>query len=290
VILQVDTSFGPTLLVVLVGVIGWLAFSGRLDRFDAIVLTTVLGYGAAVIVGRVLPGISGIATDRYAYKLSLMLVPVLVPKIRIPATRMAYAAVVVACIFFGTNHVDSLQRGLEFWVAESTDSRAHVETAAAFIAAGEPAGTKHRIHPLARPLDAESVRRLLGDGWRPVASADPEVASTVRGRLRLASSATGAARGRPLATTAPVDGDGCVAISPGAVMRADVTGAGSVTLAGEGGAVLITWRDEFGVGTFPVDVGSAPLRLRYVEPATTAAVEFIAESGAVTGCGFRSAR
>ncbi len=284
-ILAVSADYRFVLVFALLATLVWLAASGRLDAFDAMVLSTLGVYLGLVVVGRLLTGLAQATSARYAYMIGLFLIPVLVPKIRVPRAPVAYGVTVLVALAIGLGHVSDLQIGLEFWSEAGRQTKAQVETAAALIAEGEPRLDRTLFHRFARPLTGRGAERLLDDGWGPRPSDDPAVVESARGVLRIGFFRGGGASGEPLLVAGGVRADGCVVTPPGETLEGTVVRAGAVTVEGPAGPVVARWQDEFGVGTRTFEVSPRGARLSFPAPATTARLQIEPLETRLVTCG-----
>jgi hypothetical protein len=235
-------------------------------------LFTVAAYVLMVLMVR---GGGGYAMSqaRYGYTLIVLLVPLLVPHFRLPgrwpagARIVAVALVGAALVGFNAwqrveeiNHIEKLAR----------ETRDGVEAVAAVVAGGEPAIDDIRLLsvldiPGTAGLRVADVRLLVADGWVPGARPDRVGEMQVALRMRTVGQPPDDAPGRPLALTG-VGEDGCVSITRGRKVTAEVTGTGWFLLerrpTEQRGRVYLTWSDGF--GEFEVKVvfgGRRPVQL-----------------------------
>ena len=97
---------GTTLAIVLVGVLLWLAAKKRLDAFDGMWIAGGFGYLALVALSRTIPGIINARAERYSMNLFLFLAPVLLPKIKVAATKFGTMAILLfAGVLFAGNYL-----------------------------------------------------------------------------------------------------------------------------------------------------------------------------------------
>ena len=246
-VLGLPPASAPVLAVGLVGSLVWLAYRRRLTRFDAIVMASVAVFLALVVIRR---GVN--LHDRYSNDTLVWLAPALVPLIRIPPRRWAWLVGAGVAGLVLVANVSRLAGGIGDLMPEVDDSRHIVETAAAIVADGEPfvaAASIDRV--FARPLDADGLRRLVGDGWRPVP--DPDRIEQARGRLRAAFVAEPAVTGGAFRADR-VDDEGCVRLRGGDEVVMLVTTSGALTVDGPGWRRIdVTWRDAYGRGHYVSD-------------------------------------
>ena len=122
--LAFPAEYGPILAVVLAGALLVLTFRRRLGAFEAVWIVMAVVWMTMVIVVRVTPGNVAIGATRYGYLLSLIVIPAVVPHIRLGRSatvrRLVVTAVVVVVV--AANAV-RFGNGLEFWEDVSAQVR-----------------------------------------------------------------------------------------------------------------------------------------------------------------------
>jgi hypothetical protein len=296
-------------VVALLGALLGLAVSGRLDRFDAIVLMSLGVTLGLLSLQRVVPFQEGAsrllkqaATEpRFGYGVFVLLLLALLPHVPVRQTRIARIAIGAGAVTLVAFNLVSLSERMNRREDVTRDARAAVETAGALIAAGEPYLPAGRFPGVRRAgpfalvfLSTDGVDRLVADGWDPNPSTDPHVRWAVRGALRMQPDRGFRAPGlpdrrfqAPADATIPVTrlnlSDGCFELTAAPARSFAVNGPGAITVEGPPDSlVLMTWQDGFGLGTAWVGPGA----LELVEPAGSAMVTAdLRQGGPVLICG-----
>lgn len=278
-------GFGPVLAVVLAGFVVLLV--GRLGRFEGVLLGAALAYVPMVVLGRVAAGQANADAWRYAYVLTMLLVPAIVPHVRLRAPNVR-ALVVGGVLLLLVANLGQLRSNVDFWERRSTQSRKVVEAAATLIAAGEPALAEASPDPRRDGvLTVAGVRRLLSDGWEPAGGdASPRVQEEARGNIRMEVVAGAGPRGPGPATDSALDEEGCIAVEGDDPLRLTVAG-GDVSVTGSGALVRLAWEDGYGPGILDLDLGSDERTIRFAD-VPGAIVTVTAEEGAARVCGLRT--
>lgn len=278
----VGDLLGALLGLAVFAFVGYLAWQRRLDVFDALALTTAVIFLAVTAELRAVADFP--LEDRYAFVPIITLALVVVPRIRVPASRtLAVAAGLVAVGVFAVNLHGTRERSQE--LAEFVaDRRPRVETAAALLADGQPAVDDAWVSV---PLTVEGLRKLVAEGWQPPVTPDRE--REARGFLTI-----GLGPDSDEATEDDLAGD-CHTLAAGdeqafefdepssLVIRAPRQAQLGVTWEGDGveGERRITWTR--GRGQFGGDVGRFPLAVAD-GGTTTVTVEVLRASDDVEAC------
>lgn len=269
--------------------VGWAVYRRRVGIFEGILLAAAGVYLPMVVLRRVATGQASAEAVRYAYVLMMLIVPALVPTVRVTRTVVRVGALAVAGIAFVGN-VLVLRNDLAAWEHIGQSSRRVVTAAADQLLAGEPA------LPAASPdpprdgqLTVEGLRRLLDDGWRPQAGGSADVVGVARGNIRMLAQEGFRTVERGPRAEAALDGDGCAELSEGGSIEMLVDRSGPISVAGEAGAVAaLEWSDSWGAGVMDVPAGSGPWIVWLADPGDDPAVLRATSVGApLRVCGLR---
>ncbi len=286
--LAVDPAFGPALAVAVAAAVVVLVARGRFDLFDGVLGSALAVYLALVIVGRVIPGDAQVTAPRYAYAITFILVPILIPRLVAGSTAIRWT-LVLAVAAVGIGNIVELRTGLDFWEARAQESRVVVETTAALIADGEPYVGSSDVDFRAGPLRVAGLARLIDEGWRPDRSTAARIVVAARGHLRMAvwrgSSLTGDQPG-----TSGLVPEGCSSVAPEEGLQFEVTTAATLEMVGHpGGVVKLDWTDDYGRGTrtfrFADNVEAGRAVVTLAEPARSATVAVTARHEDLMVCG-----
>ena len=244
-------------VVAIAGLLVWLSYRHRLDMFDAIIALNLVFVLATLAWARTT--VADLAENsRYGYSVILMLTLLFVPRLRLPAARVArtaFAFVLVALVVF---NAVSLSRRLEQIGRVSQSIRARAETTAALIAAGEPYTYNSTVRmSVTGGVGPRLMQELVNGGWKPRRSTDAAVVQRARALMR------GVIMGDPSRRVyyaddhvAPgavdVDDSGCVRLTKPTLVRLQVTGAGSFSVDRR---ALVTWNDLRGTDEKLVEPG-----------------------------------
>jgi len=260
-ILTTPDDTGIVVAVAAIGFVGWLGVRGKLTVFELTFLGTLLAFLGMIVLARIIPGRALPTAERYAFNVAMLLIPVVIPHIKLPRARQARLATTAAAILvmavIAWNNLTLLENSLDFWEERSQESRATVEAAGALLLDGEPAFALSPIdRPRAGSLTVMRLQELLDEGWRPK-TADPDVEEIARAELRLGIRPAGRIRGTKPITADTVDGNGCVIADSNGPVALEVVGTGHIRLDAEWGTVgVVTWTDGFGRGRREITFGS----------------------------------
>lgn len=279
---------------------GWMIFlvvTKRFGRFDWMLILTLGAYLGAVILSRIVNGLSEPLNPRFGHHVVILLTPVLLPHVpnlltlRPQLRRLAGVGTVVAVSLNIANLASRLNEAGPLFQERS----ATVRTAGALVAAGEPVFEGRRLfYVTGNTFSADTVRWLLDDGWEPQPEA--EYTERVRAQLRVNVWPAGSPAGDAPVVGLPVV-DGCVEAA--GVISATVFGPGSVTVEATPESIVeVRWSDEYGFGRaeVPPEIMQHPSRpglvsLSFVDPPTEAALEVRAGPNELLRmCGVSSAR
>ena len=246
--LQTPATWGATLSIAVGAAIVFLAARRRLGLFEGVFLATALAYLAMVVLTRIAAGQAQINAIRYGYNLTFLLVPVLIPQIRVHGNRALRWGLLGLIIAVGAGNVRQLDISTNFWEVRSQASRQVVETTAALIAAGEPADPTSAVDFRAGMLRVSGVQRLVADGWTPDGSDNPELQASARGQLRMRILPTANIRPGGVLTDVPIE-DGCAVVPPDATLTTRVVDATTLRVEGPRNSIVrLLWLDDFGPG------------------------------------------
>jgi hypothetical protein len=269
--------------------VGWAAHRRRLGIFEGILLAAAGVYLPMVVFRRVATGQASAEAIRYAYVLMMLIVPALVPTVRVTRRLVKVGALAVAGVVLVGN-VLVLRDDLAEWERIGQSSRRVVTAAADLLLAGEPA------LPAASPdpprdgqLTVQGLRRLLDDGWRPQASLSADVVTVARGNIRLLAQEGFRTVERGPRTEAPLDEDGCAALRENGSIEMFVDRSGPISMTGGTGAVVaFEWSDSWGTGVMDVSAGTGPWIVWLAGPGDDVTVLRATAVGAsVRVCGLR---
>jgi hypothetical protein len=170
--------------------------------------------------------------------------------------------------------------------------------AAEMIRDGEPVVEGYST--LAHGLEINELQHLVDDGYDPAPLPEDTVdldlvTSNARGALRMALIDENRPRGgyqpddgTPVQVGVPVDEDGCIELTQGDPVTAEVTDAGLLTFdKTRPQSLQLTWTDEYGVGTrFFDDPDIRQGAVELATPTDTAELELLSPVGGLTVCGF----
>ena len=280
---------GGVVAALLAAGFGWLAWKRRLRRWDLVFAGTL---GAYLLMVTLVRGAAGkpLEIARYAYPLLLLAVPLVVPRLRLPA-RLPAAARTAALLLAGTClvGVNAWQRVAETNAIEREAAlgRVAIESVGEMLAAGEPAIDPLRLKNdllmgTAGVLAVADVRALIADGWAPAPAGAWSDRERVRGLLRVFPAEEGEAAPLPPLVLAQAGPDGCVDLRPGGGRRFVVAATGEFSLDPVSrrwaSPVEVVWRDAF--GDFPQEfVVSERLTLTVAGPPAGGAVLSITNLG-----------
>ncbi len=246
------SSVAVVLVLVLVAWVVSLALRRKLDIFDGIMIATLLTGLALLAIQRVAEHPEAAGRERYGYSVTVLLVLLIVPHLRLPTHRVAAAVVVAFGLFaIGANVVD-LDRAIDINEDTGQLRRVRVEAGAVMMNAGEPVvpGPSEVV----RRLDTLELQSLVDHGYSPSPSVlDSELEALVtqtRGNLRMRVVEPGAPRPR-LGPPPNVPGDdSCAAVWPGRRLDVEVQdGGGALQVVQDAPNVIdMIWTDEFGRG------------------------------------------
>ena len=148
---------------------------GRLGPFEAVWFLTAVIYMTMIIVTRVVPGPVSAAAARYGYLIAWLLVPAVVPHLRLSRSAKLRWITVGLGVLIVAGNVVQLRNGLAYRESLTSEVRGRVHAVGALIAAGEPAVEASPLFPDRtrgpKSFTVASVSQLLrSKGWAP----DPE--------------------------------------------------------------------------------------------------------------------
>ena len=258
-------AVGAVVAAALAGGLGWLAWKGRLRRWDLVFVGALGAYLVMLTLVRGGAGKVSLDTTRYSYPVVMLAVPLVAPHLRLPARWPAgVRTAVLILLASGVVGLNAWQRGADTAAIarETSQGRVAISTVGQWVAAGEPAVDSIHLRydlgiGMAGQLTIADVRGLLADGWEPAPAGLWERADQVQGLLRLnLTGRRNPAPGPPALLFAGETSEGCVAVPPGAERRFTVAAAGQFYLQpagqGEPGSLSLVWRDGF--GEFPREI------------------------------------
>ena len=287
-VLAIPPGLGVFVFVGMIGVIIVLAVRGKLGIFEISFLMVTVVYLAMITLVRIAAGQAQTGAVRYGFNLTFLLVPVLVPHLRFNVRRYVQIPVLAILIWLAIANLKDLNSVHGFWEARGQASREIVETAAALIAAGEPAVPTTSIDfPRAGMLTAARLEELVDEGWLPVGSSSESIIRLARGDLRVSVRPTGRIGG--VAPTAAHGEAGCREIIPGESLILNVVRGGTISVEGlAGSSASLEWVDQHGIGIRHITLGGRGEQAMYVTlaaPDDQAEVTITTDSNPVIVCG-----
>jgi hypothetical protein len=284
-------TFGIVLLLLAIVGLAWAARRGLLGFFEMAALVTVFVYFASIGVNR-LHTIGGAETLRTANTPALLLVPALLPIVRMPHQLLAKAAVLIVAALLVLGQANDFADRSDEWTNLSSHLRAQVSAERTMLLAGEP-------HIAQQPrVSVASPAQILGlahaSGW---ASAPRAVVPLVRGKLRVATQEPR----RPIAgfeaaaTPLPVGGPALTACLPARsgseplrfALEPGLSRLLLRTPSGRPANVVLRTEDRFGTGVRPLTV-TKPTGVGIVAPGRGASTLVITvKRGSVAVCSGR---
>lgn len=244
-------------LIVLVAAFAYAYRRGALAHFEAVLFLTGALLIVVTVTVRADAGFSVTAASRTHLVTVYLVLPVLAALVRVVPRR--FAALSVACLLIlATVNAIRLEDNIDVREAVRTIARSRIETAAALVAAGEPALPWTAVSPQAH---VQLLQDLVDDGWQPQVSSDVDLRSDIGARLRMAV---------PLAEPppqgvlrSPDSRDGCVTVQPGQQLDAVLAQSGFTRLVAQpGDTFTVRWLEPRGryerAGAVPAD-GTATL-------------------------------
>lgn len=275
--------------VAVVATIGfiWLGLRRRLDPFDHVLLLTAVAFVSMVLIVRLASGSAQISAARYAHNVTFMVLPVLIPRLAPERSGKVAWVVTMALLVSLPGNFSFLVRGTDFWEQRGKSSSQVVETAAALLADGEPALSSSAVDPpRTGVLTVAGLQRLLGGGWEPVASVDPDTVALARANLRFGLRPGSRVGGDAPQTLSSLDDAGCAELAAADQLMAVVQDAGTVALdSSVNTTAVITWLDEWGSAQRTVSLGDEQRTLELVRPTTSAELRIMVEEGSIRVCG-----
>ncbi len=200
--LAVPLAYAPAVAVgVVLLLILWGARS-KLDAFDAVWLLMAALYMTMVIVARVAPGRLDPDAVRFSFVATWLLVPAIVPHIRLPEDLAARRILVIGAVgLVVLGNLKAFRDESNHWEEISRAVESHVNAVGTLLLDGEPAledselvlpaggGARRGLVTVA------SVKEFLEQGWTPTGPEDEESATLARGVLRTRVSVGGTASG-----------------------------------------------------------------------------------------------
>jgi hypothetical protein len=246
--LGLPNGFGPIALIALVTWLGWLASRGRLSTFDAVLLAAVVVYLGLAAMTR--PGV--IDHDRYAIPVTMWLILVAVPPIRLPQIRGSRFIAGILLLAIAVSNLGYLKTETGHRAAVINADRPKVEAAATLIAAGEPYLGEASMG-LGNALTAEGIARLVNDGWNPMSTTS---LNDARGAMRIVLHNSPLLRtDASVVVNAGVDSDGCAGGSAAEPVTFHSVGTGVVRVDTSVRTVTrILWDDEYGTARLRRDI------------------------------------
>jgi hypothetical protein len=189
--LALPAEFGPVLVIVLIAALLIWTLRRELSAFEAVWVVAAVVWMTMVIVVRVTPGTIAIGATRYGYLLSLILIPAVVPHIRLGGDRTVRRLVITTVVVVVVaGNVVRFGTGLGYWEDVSAGVRDRAHAVGLLVGAGEPALDDNTLFPPPTPPGADSirvstVRALMDEGWEPDSSQAGITEQLARGLMRM---------------------------------------------------------------------------------------------------------
>jgi hypothetical protein len=179
--------FGAVLAVVVVAVIVWRFVGSMISRAEWVYLATLAVFLGMVALLRSIPrGEEAAVLERYSYHISLLLVPALLPLLRIGRTTLHNLAIWALALFAIAGNVVVLATDLNVWVDATSAVRQRVAAVAALVDRGEPYLPDSRLgRKLFGGLVVSEVAEMEGPDWPPPLTSNPLQVTAARGVLRM---------------------------------------------------------------------------------------------------------
>jgi hypothetical protein len=282
---------GWLLVAGLAAALAWAAYRRRIGIFEGMLLAAAAVYVPMVVLRRVATGQASAEAIRYAYVLTMLLVPALVPTVRV-ARRWLRAGIVAVALVVLAGNVAMLRGDLDEWERVGRSSREVVNASGSLLLAGEPA------LPAASPdpprdgqLTVSGLRRVIDDGWVPDAATDPRAVAAARANIRILAQEGFRTVARGPRTGARLDEEGCAAVPDGDRIEMRIERGVPISVVGDDGAVAaLEWRDGWGTGVMELPAGTASWILWLADPGDDRTVlTATARHAALRVCGLRPA-
>ena len=189
--LVLPTSWAVFVALPLIALVAIWFRQGRLSKFDAVWLLMSAAYMVMVTLVRVGTGRQGPDNIRFGFVLTWLMVPALVPHIRLPSNEQLRRVITIAAlVFFGVGNLVIFAQEVDRWEAVSRGTEEHLGAVASLLRGGEPAlaGADLEIPEggAARRglVTVASVREFLDTGWEPRSEYDADAVERARGILR----------------------------------------------------------------------------------------------------------
>ena len=189
--LVLPSSWAGFVAVVLIALVAIWFRQGRLTKFDAVWLLMSAAYIVMVTVVRVGTGRQDPENIRFGFILTWLIVPALVPHIRLPSNdQLKRVVIVAALVFLGVGNLLIFSQEADRWEVVSRETRDHLSAVASLLLEGEPAVSEAELE---FPEGGEArrgfftvagVREFLGTGWEPQGEYDADAIERARGILR----------------------------------------------------------------------------------------------------------
>ncbi len=295
--LGLPVVLGIGLVVAFLGFVGWLVKTRRLDVFDAALLLSLAFYFVLIVSIRFSGGGASPDHVRWSQRVALLIVPVVLPKIRVSRAAWGRVAVVAVLLIALVGNLLQLERNLDGEARRAQLRRSFAESAAQLIADGEPYQARRRLNQARTgPLTAADLDRVVADGWAPTRDWGEAAVQDARARLRLSVAPRGRIRGTPPTTTAPLveTADGlCTTVPAGERVAMTVRRPATIRLeTPRASRIDLRWEDEFGIGLWRrADFGlrGTQLFVATIAPTTTATLTVISIGEATEVCGLAPA-
>ena len=245
--LALPLTLGPALAVILVGSLVVWTMRGRLGPFEAVWLLTAVIYMTVIIVTRVVPGPVSAAAARYGYLIGWLLVPAVVPHLRLSRNAgLRWIAVGLGVLIVAGNVVQ-LRNGLAYRESLTSEVRRRVHAVGVLVAAGEPAVEASSLFPDRahgpKSFTVASVNQFMrSEGWAPDPAEVAAYEQTARGLMRMAIVPGSAGRS-------------CQQVAKGDTLSVRTTGYPTIGLrVGAPTTVDISYVDRYGSGERTVEL------------------------------------
>lgn len=270
--LTIDNRWAWLCFVGLVIVVGALWKTGRLRRFDVLLLLTGVAIAAMGVLVRGAQGLDVAAPNRVYLVAAYLGVGALIPLLSFIAPHRKHrmsALVTIAMLAVAGLNLDLLVDEIDRREAITSTARLRIETAAAQAAAGEPQIPWASVSPQAT---VKNLRHLLAQGWAP--PSHPGVATSVRLDTRLAEvadppAAAGNGLSLPMGSEKTPNDDGCLDLDGRRVQAFSVNKPSLLILHAEAGDTISIERREAALEPlrWEIELSSGVNALAYAGPA-----------------------
>lgn len=270
-------AFGAVLAVVVVAVVVRRFVGSMIGRAEWVYLATLGVFLGMVALLRSIPrGAEAAFLERYSYHITLLLLPALLPLLKIGRTALHNLAIWFVAAFAIAGNLIVLSSDLAVWVDVTTMVRDKVATVAALVDEGEPYLPDSQLKgKLFGRLVVHEVAEMEGANWPPPLTSNRRLIGSARAVLRfevVAESVFDVSLRWHGLDPLPED---CRPLQSGDQLELLIVDAGSLRLLSRAPtAVQLVWADSFGHGSTREKILASSFA-EYVEPETSATLTIL---------------